>query len=44
MDGYSCLLWVLAVLCLWGLFGYLWCIFVVKETDEDDKYEECPYE
>lgn len=36
------LLWGAAVLVIWLLFGYFWCVFVVD--DEEDEHQECPYD
>lgn len=38
------LLWGLGVLAVWIAFGYCWCRWVAGPDEEDDEYQECPYD
>ncbi|CAH3661153.1 Uncharacterised protein [Enterobacter hormaechei] len=39
-----CFLYVIGAVFCWWLFGYLYCLWFVDDDDEENEYEECPYE
>jgi hypothetical protein len=41
-DAMEYVLWGVAALVGWLLFGYVWCVWFVD--DEEDEYQECPYD
>ncbi|ESM48735.1 hypothetical protein L400_01021 [Enterobacter hormaechei] len=36
------LLWVVGGLVAWGIIGFIWCHWFAD--DDDDEYQECPYD
>jgi hypothetical protein len=36
------LLWIVGGLLAWGIVGFIWCRWFTD--DDDDEYQECPYE
>ncbi|MCE0812953.1 hypothetical protein [Buttiauxella sp. S04-F03] len=41
-DAMEYVLWGVVALVGWLLLGYFWCVWFVD--DEDDEYQECPYD